>query len=208
MNNIWIPIGLAILAVLATINAYTALQKGGSRFFELEREAILRRAGFTLLSGMFLFLAALGVLIFQNNTLTQALDVEPTAELVESAETQPATTTTEDVDDSPPTVEVESVPPELPTRTPFPTEDPNAPTPTPAPIVVRAYIEGTGGSGVYLRERPGTDGDTLEILDEGALVTLSQDDEPVEANGLRWLKVRDLTGTDGWVADLYLDIQQ
>ena len=67
-------------------------------------------------------------------------------------------------------------------------------------------IEGTGGSGAYLRDAPGTNSNTIEILDDGAIVTLVDSEEPVDANGFIWVKVRTIAGDEGWVADLYLAV--
>jgi hypothetical protein len=64
-------------------------------------------------------------------------------------------------------------------------------------------IDNTGGSGVNLRERPGTAGRELEVLRDGNTVVLL-DDEPQQANGYTWIKVRTPLGVEGWVADIFL----
>jgi hypothetical protein len=202
MNSTTLPIIIAAIAVIVAINAFRGIQRGGSRFYALEREAMLRRAGFTLLASVFLFVATVGLLIWQNNNLNTALnppEATPAQEQVDApVNTTPAAPAGTDVQS------LESFPP---TRTPLPTADPNLPTPSPTPIIRRAIVSDTGGSGVYLRQRAGTDGEILKIVDEGDVVTLIETESPVDANGFTWVKVRDLSGEEGWTVELYLDIQ-
>lgn len=198
MNSPLLPLIIIGLGVIIALNAYRGIQKGGSRFYALEREAMLRRAGFTLLAAVFFFMAGIGLLIFQNRNLQLQLNPPEETAIAVTAVVTPA---------APPggagPDQVESVPP---TRTPLPTEDPNQPTPSPTPIIRRAIVTGTGSSGVYLRQRPGTDGEVIKIIDEGDVVTVL-DDDPVDANGFSWLKVRDLSGDEGWTVEPFLAIQ-
>lgn len=60
--------------------------------------------------------------------------------------------------------------PDLLILSPTPTIDPNSPTATPTPIVVRAFITGTGGNGVNFRATPG--GELIEILADDTFVTM------------------------------------
>lgn len=205
MNSIVLPGAIAVAAVIVALMAYRGIQTGGSRFYALEREALLRRAGFTLLGSTLLFLVAISLLVWQNRALQAP--VEPSAaeaeagEVSASADTTPVAPTASTVQDA--TLDIMP-----PSRTPLPTEDPNAPTPTPTPIILYGKVTGTGGSGVYMRERPGTDAETLRIVEEGDILTVVIEEAPVEANGFTWVKVRDLGGEEGWVVDFYLEIDE
>lgn len=192
MSSLLIPLALTVAALVAAATAYRGIRRGSARFYSLEREAILRRAGFTLAASVFLFLATIALLIYNQQQLTTVDGETATEAVVEDGE--PTAT---------PTVLFESVPP---TFTPTPTPDPNAPQPTPTPFVRRGVIEGTGGSGAYLREGPGTNTETVEILDDGAIVTLLDGENPTEANGYTWIKVRTIAGAEGWVANLFLTV--
>jgi hypothetical protein len=193
MSELLIPIGLTVAALFAAMAAYRGIRRGSARFYSLERESILRRAGFTLFAAVFLFLAAIALLVYNQQQLTTVVE-EPAAATVEDGE--PTFTPT-------PGVLLESVPP---TNTPTATPDPNAPQPTPTPFIRRGIIEGTGGSGAYLRDGAGVNTNTIEVLDDGAILTLIDSEPPVEADGFTWLKVRTIAGDEGWVADLYLAI--
>ncbi|MEI2709433.1 MAG: SH3 domain-containing protein [Chitinophagaceae bacterium] len=78
------------------------------------------------------------------------------------------------------------------------------PTITPTTVVCRAVVEGTSGSGIYLRDAP--QGNELVILAEGTLLTVL-DDAPVEAGGFIWRKVREVGGEEGWAAEDFLTIR-
>jgi hypothetical protein len=78
---------------------------------------------------------------------------------------------------------------ELPSLTP--TTSPT-PTPTPAPAVIR----GTGGKGVFLRDKP--NGKQLRSLVDGEAVEVLG--LPVVVDGISWLQVRTSDGTIGWIA--------
>jgi hypothetical protein len=102
-----------------------------------------------------------------------------------------------------PTPEVETQPP---TPSATPTEDASLPTPTSTPIICRAVVEGTQGTGAYLRDAPG--GTELSILPESTLITLLTDEPPQEVNGLIWRKVSSVVSDEeGWVAQDFLEIE-
>ena len=181
---------LTVGGIIAAIASYRGIRRGGARFYTLEREAMLRRASYTLLGSLFFFVAAIGLLLQERQQLiAPPLSEEPAAEtILESA----ATAT--------PTLAFESVPP---TETPTPTPDPDQPTPTPTPVICRAQITDTGGNGLTMRTIPG--GEEISILPEGSLVTLLED-EAISSGGFTWRKVRATGGGEGWVAQEFLTI--
>ncbi|MEM7344064.1 MAG: DUF389 domain-containing protein [Chloroflexota bacterium] len=87
------------------------------------------------------------------------------------------------------------------TSTPTPTHT-STPTPTFTPTPVSAVVANTGGQGIRIWWNPG------ELLagaiPEGTLLTLLYD-EPVTANGVTWVKVRDNLGRTGWVSEEFLE---
>lgn len=186
MSAIFIPLALAFLGVVAAFASYRDIKRGGARFYTLEREAILRRAGLTLVGSMLLFLASIGLLVLDQ----QQAAAEPTAE----------GTVIEGVVTVTPTTAVEQFPP-LPTETATP--DLSFPTPTPTRPVCRAVVEGTFGNGLTLRSEPG--GEQISILAEADLVTV-MDQAPTSANGIEWRQVRSLFGDEGWVAAEFLTL--
>lgn len=183
MTDLILPLLLTFIGLIVALSAFSGIRRGGARFYTLEREALLRRAGFTLLASVFFFLGAIGLLIYNR----QQLVVEQAIQAGEVRENAPTIT---------PTVAIFP-----PTAQPTATIDLSIPTITPTPILRRGVIEGTGGSGAYLRETPG--GVELEILPDGDIVTLL-DEPPQQANGFTWLKVRTVVGTEGWVAEDFL----
>lgn len=196
-----IPILLAILGIVFGMAAARDVRRGGARFYALERDLMLRRANFWLVLSVVLFSASVGLLVFdtqQQEAAEEAARATATAEFAAATASAPlvAATATPDF--------AESLPPVV---APPPTEDPNAPTPTPTPIIRRAIVENTGGSGVYLRERAGTDALDVMVLRDGDILTLIDQEQPVEANGYRWVKVRTIAGQEGWVAELFLAVQ-
>lgn len=186
----FIPIALTLAGLFAAIATYRSIRRGGARFYTLEREAILRRASFTLASSVLLFLAAIGLLFTQLQQTAQQEAAEEGA-VIEGVETPT------------PTPDVETLPPTL---SPTPTEDTSLPTATPTPIICRAVVQGTAGNGLLLRETPG--GEEITTLPESTLITLVADEPPQELNGLVWRKVSSVvSGQEGWVALDYLDIE-
>ncbi len=198
MSGTLIPILLAIGGCITAFMAYKGIQRGGARFFQLERDGMLRRASFTQLASLVLFVASIGLLLYQQNQLRAELEQDQEALAENSAENiaiADATLAAPEViiDSQPPTIVIE----------PDPTDDPDQPTPTPTPELRRAEISNTGASGAYLRGSASTSGEELQILDEGSLVTLV-DEDVVDADGYKWVKVRTLGGDEGWVAEIYL----
>lgn len=189
MSGLFLPIFLTILALIAAIITYRDIRRGGARFYTLEREAILRRASFTLIAAALLFLGVIGILLYERQ---QNLD-------------QVAVLSGEEIEGVPtPTATLSTLPP---TATATGTPDPNAPTVTPTPVVCRAEVQGTGGSGLNLREEPG--GAELEVLQEEEIVTLIEDEAPVQSGGTTWIAVRTtVTRTDGWVAVDFLSVER
>lgn len=186
----FIPLALTLAALFAAFATYRGIRRGGARFYTLEREAILRRASLTLVGSVLLFMAAVGYLIME---LRQAAAEEAAAAgaIIEGFETPTPT----------PEIEVR-----LPTPSVTPTEDASLPTPTATPVICRALIEGTQGSGVYLRRTPG--GQELSILPEATLITLDMEEAPQEANGFVWRKVSSIVSSEeGWVVQTYLTIE-
>ncbi|HFC11963.1 MAG TPA: SH3 domain-containing protein [Anaerolineae bacterium] len=198
MTGTFLPILLAVGGVIAGLMAYRNVQRGGARFYQLERDALLRRASFLQLTALVLLVSSVGLLVYwQSQQAANLEDIENSG--VDSAEITPSAS-------APPTesVVVNSQPPTLQIIL-TPTKDPAAPTPVPTSIVRRAEVKNTGGSGVYLREGASTLTDDLEQLDEGTLLTLLDDEEPIEAEGFTWVHVRTLGGTEGYVVDIYLE---
>ncbi|MFQ5400815.1 MAG: SH3 domain-containing protein [Anaerolineae bacterium] len=187
MNGLFLPITFTVLGLIVALSAYRGMRRGGARFYTLEREALLRRAGFSLMASVVLFLAAVSLLIYQRQ---QSAPVGAAG----AGETEAG------VIDGTPTPELDQFPP-LDTLTPTP--DFTIPTPTATPVICRAVVEGTSGNGLTLRDAPG--GGEVAILAEGSILTMMEE-APVNANGLEWRKVRSIFGEEGWVAAQYLKI--
>ncbi len=79
---------------------------------------------------------------------------------------------------------------------------PPLPTATAAPHLPVAYVAGTGGAGLTLRDGPG--GAPLEILPEGIAVYLL-DVEPTASGGVSWRQVQAPWGAQGWVGGDFLE---
>lgn len=186
MSGLFLPIGLVVAAILTAIATYRGIRRGGARFYTLEREALLRRASFTLFSTVILFLAASGILVYERQ---QMLGTGQPAEggVIEG---EVAITTTPEINSLPP----------LPTETA--TIDASIPTATPTAVICSAIVEGTFDNGLTLRDAPG--GAEVDVLAEASIVTVLTEEEPVEANGFIWRRVRSLFGDEGWVADEFL----
>ena len=192
MSGLLLPILLFAGALAATFLTYRNIRRGGARFYTLEREIILRRAAFTLVVAALLYSGTLGLLYYQRQQLVEAaLPPEEGAEGAAEGTPGPLVTT--------PTLTFEQFPPTATATSTTP-----QPTITPTTVVCRAVVEGTSGSGIYLRDAP--QGNELVILAEGTLLTVL-DDEPVEAGGFVWRKVREVGGEEGWAAQDYLTIR-
>ncbi len=186
MSGITLPIILTVVAVIASLIAYQGIRRGGARFYTLERESMLRRARFTLLGSLMLFLAAIALLIYSYGQISDENGL--------SSGEDPLEVATEEADEL-----LETQPP---TPSPSPTVDPSLPTPTPTQTICRAIVEGTSGSGLTLRDAPG--GGEITILRDGSYLTLVVGEELVEANGFDWIKVRTVSLEEGWVAEEFL----
>jgi hypothetical protein len=185
MSGITIPIILAIGAVIAALSAYRGIRRGAARFYTLERESMLRRASFTLLGSMLLFLAAIGLLVYGQQQLAGGTAGEESGPVAVTATSEP---------------ELQTQPP-TPTLTPTP--DPAIPTATATAVICRAIVDGTAGSGLTLRDAPG--GADITVLPDGSILTLLEE-EPVEANGFIWRSVRTVAREEGWVVEDFLKI--
>ena len=193
MTGLFLPILLFAGALAATFLTYRNIRRGGARFYTLEREIILRRAAFTLVVAALLYSGTLGLLYYQRQQLVEAaLPPEEGAEGATADGTPGPLVAT-------PTTLFEQFPPTATATSTTP-----QPTITPTTVVCRAVVEGTSGSGIYLRDAP--QGNELVILAEGTLLTVL-DDEPVEAGGFVWRKVREVGGEEGWAAQDYLTIR-
>jgi len=187
MSGVTIPIILTVAAIITALTAYRGLRRGATRFYTLERESMLRRARFTMVGSVLLFMAAIGVLVYG-----EYQDQNP--------ETNPESglELTEGTDEAGPVLQSQP-----PTQTPTATVDPNVPTATPTPLVCRAIVDGTAGSGLTLRDAPS--GAEVDILPDGSILTMLEE-EPVEANTFTWRKVRTASQEEGWVVDDFLKI--
>lgn len=186
MGDFLVPIVLAFAALIAAFMTYRGIRRGGARYYTLEREALLRRANFTLFASVVLFIAAIAFLVYQ-----QQQAAPPTSDEPPVSEEIVLTIT--------PTIVVEQFPP---TETPAP-EEPDA-TPTPTPVICRGIVDGTSGNGLTLRVNPG--GEDITVLPDGSVLTVLED-EPVESGGFVWRKVRVVGGEEGWVAQDFLTIR-
>jgi hypothetical protein len=183
--NITLPIAMAVIALVMALSAYRGIRRGGARFYTLEREAILRRASFSLIASVVLFVASVGVLVYERQQATAG-----EAEVVENGVVATMT----------PEAALETFPP---TETPEPTADPDVPTATPTSMICRGIVQGTSGSGLTLRETPG--GAEVVVLPEGEFVIL-MDSEPVVQDEITWRQVRTVAQREGWVAENFLTI--
>jgi len=185
MSGITIPIILAVVALITALAAYRGIRRGAARFYTLERESMLRRASFTLLGSIMLFLAAIALLVYNQQHLTASGAVEEEGPIEVTAT---------------PDAEMQIQPP---TPTPTATLDPAIPTATATAVICRAIVDGTSGSGLTLRDAPG--GADVAILPDGSILTLLEDD-PEEANGFIWRSVRTVAREEGWVVEDFLKI--
>lgn len=80
---------------------------------------------------------------------------------------------------------------------------PPLPSPTPVPDLPLAYVAGTGGAGLTLRDGPG--GDELTILPEGIPVYLLPT-EAASSGGVAWRQVLTPWGQEGWVGSDFLEL--
>lgn len=186
MSGLLPPLFLTIVGLVLAFLTYQGIRRGGARFYTLERESILRRATATLAASSLLFLGAIGLLLFERQQNLAQLASEA-GELVEGVPT------------ATPTLAIFP-----PTTTPTATIDANLPTPTATPRICRAIVQGTGESGLLLRDAPA--GEEIETLQEEEIVNLLED-APVPLNDIVWVKVKTtVTREEGWVALQFLFI--
>lgn len=185
MSGLTVPIILTALAIILAFASYRGVRRGGARFYTLEREAILRRASFTLVGSTILFLAVIGLLAYQQQQqllaggAETALEGDLTATPTTFLQTQP------------------------PTPSPSATIDLSIPTVTPTPVICRAVVDGTGGAGLMLREEPA--GAEISILPDGTIVSVLPD-EPVSDGEFTWRKIRTVSRDEGWVVEEFLTL--
>jgi hypothetical protein len=187
MRELTIPLVITIIAIIAALSAYRGIKRGGARFYTLEREAMLRRASFTLLASILLFLGAVGLITYNY----QQLQGQGNGTTVDTEEGVVTTTPETVIETSPPTATI------------TPTVDPNIPTPTATSVICRAVVDGTAGGGLTLRDTPG--GEEITILPDGTIVNLLET-EPVQANNFTWRNVRTVAREEGWVVEDFLTI--
>ena len=193
MSELFIPLALAFAGFLLALAAYRDVRRGAARFYTLEREAILRRASFTLVGSALLFLGSIGYLIYERQPPVNDTAV---AEETPTADEENGTAVGETA-----TPFLESFPP-LPTETATP--DLSIPTPTPTRPICRAQVEGTFGNGLTLRDAPGDA--QVAILAEGDLVSIVAEEDTVNDGNRNWRKVRSLFGDEGWAAEEFLTL--
>ena len=87
-----------------------------------------------------------------------------------------------------------------PTLPPTATFTPEPPTATPEPRT--ATVTNAGSIGLRLRDAP--NGNLIDYLPDGTLVTLLDEPTVRTDDGIEWQKVVDAQGREGWVATQYL----
>lgn len=186
MRELLPPIFLTIIGLALAFLTYQGIRRGGARFYTLERESILRRATATLAASILLFMGAIGLLLIERQQTLAQLAAE-SGELVVGIPT------------ATPTLSIFP-----PTTTPTATIDANLPTPTATPRICRAIVQGTGESGLLLRDAPA--GQEIETLQEEEIINLLEE-APVPLNDIVWVKVKTtVTREEGWVALQFLFI--
>jgi hypothetical protein len=190
MSGLLIPIILMAFGIGFAFDTYRHIRRGGARHYTLEREAVLRRASGRLFLAVLFFSGAVGWMVYTQRSLTPA-DLEPSAAEAE-ATNESATPTPGSALETAPRDPVDA-------PTPFP-------SPTPTPVLVRGMVDGTAGSGLSLRSEPSVNGETVSVLPDGSIITLLEE-EPVEADGFTWIRVRTISNDEGWVAQQFLVIR-
>lgn len=187
MSEFLLPAIFAVAGLIAALVTYRGIRRGGARYYTLEREALLRRASFTLLLSVLFFVVAVGVLVYRQNQI--------------AAPGSPEEGNTENVAQATitPTLTLEQFPPTA-------TATPDAPaiTPTATQVICRAIVDGTSGNGLTLRSEPS--GDEITVLADGSVLIVLED-EAVESGGFSWRKVRLVGGEEGWVAEDFLTVR-
>lgn len=120
---------------------------------------------------------------------------------------------------NPPPTPTPSITPTLtPTVTPSPTIGPSPTPTTPAtatftpappsatPELQTATVTGAGSIGLRLRDAPSVEGNLIDYLVDGTVVTLLPEPRVTTPDGIEWQKVIDPQGREGWVATAYIVI--
>ena len=76
MQGLFLHLFLTVLAFIAAAITYRDIRRGGARFYTLEREAILRRASFTLMAAVLLFLLLVTVLSADGENVAVEADLD------------------------------------------------------------------------------------------------------------------------------------
>lgn len=71
-------------------------------------------------------------------------------------------------------------------------------SPIPKPGAEQVRVAESGGTGVNMRERPGTTGPVMKTVPEGAVLQVVGADQQMD--GKAWRNVRDEEGSTGWIA--------
>lgn len=72
------------------------------------------------------------------------------------------------------------------------------------PDKTAAIVTGTGGAGLPVRQEP--NGEVITVNEEGSLVLVLDDVDPIEVGGVTWRKIQGNGGNLGWVVAEFLDI--
>lgn len=99
----------------------------------------------------------------------------------------------------PPTAGPSPTPTLTPSLTPTDTSIPPTATPQTATVI------DAGTLGLRLRESPSVEGNLIDYLPDGTVVTLL-DEITTTPDGIEWRRVIDPQGREGWVATLYIRI--
>jgi hypothetical protein len=189
-----------VIAGVAGIGAVVALF-GAAIFFWQTRESqrASRRALFDTERQVHLDrirrgrLSAFGLLVLA--AILFAVDVGGSA--IANPPPTPTPTLTPTPTSPPPTIGPSPTPTPPPTATP--TQAPASPTPQPQ----TATVTGAGSLGLRLRDAP--NGNLIDYLPDGTVVTLL-DGTATTDDGLEWRQVIDSQGREGWVAVLYITV--
>jgi len=210
----FLPIGLTVLGVIVMIIAYTNMRQGGARVYTLEREAILRRSAAAMFLGTGLFVLTISWLLYLQQVTNSAETVaDEAAPAVPAENTTTENTDTDQMDSEPAMVDDNILPtpvgtiqiPPITTAIATPTLDPDLPTATPTPVIIRAFVINTGGNGLTMRDVPG--GEQVLVIQEDEFITVLEDEGTADVNGFIWVKVRTFLGEEGWVARDFLAIE-
>ena len=91
MASLAFPIALAVLGLVVGMIAYRTMQRGNARFYALEREKLLRQAGYSMLGSLALMAGSVSLLVNQERA-QQAEIADATATAEAATGEAPATT--------------------------------------------------------------------------------------------------------------------